>query len=54
MANERQLEILKSGVEAWNRWREANPGAKVDLTGGDLGKMDLREAQLSLNQFGRA
>ena len=27
MANEEHLARLKQGVEAWNQWREANPGS---------------------------
>ncbi len=41
MANKEQLAILKQGVEAWNKWREGNPDAKIDLSG-----VDLRETQL--------
>ena len=34
MANQEQLRILKEeGVEAWNKWREENPGIKADLSG---------------------
>ena len=52
MADERQLEILRSGVEAWNRWREENPLVRTDLssadlTGADLPGADLRATNLS-------
>jgi hypothetical protein len=33
MANEEQLGIVKEGVRAWNRWREKNRKAEVDLSG---------------------
>jgi len=51
MANEEQLKILNSGVEAWNKWRMKNPHAKIDLseadlTGADLRRVDFREAGL--------
>ena len=46
MASEKQLEILKSGVEAWNKWREANPDERVDLRSADLRGADLRGADL--------
>lgn len=36
MANEEYLEILKQGVNAWNRWREDNPDVRPDLSGADL------------------
>lgn len=47
MANEEQLELLKSGVEAWNKWREENPDVKVDLHGADLSYAKLWGANLS-------
>ncbi len=36
MANEDHLEILNSGVEAWNRWREENPDTAPDLSHANL------------------
>ncbi len=47
MANEEQLNRLKKGVEAWNKWRGTHPNAKIDLTGADLSWADLRHANLS-------
>lgn len=57
MANPEHLEILKKGVEAWNRWRERNPGLWPDLVRANLRGLnlygvnffttDLREANLS-------
>ncbi len=54
MADEKHLEILKKGVDAWNNWREENrdvqpylTGANLceaNLTGADLRGADLREA----------
>lgn len=46
MANEKQLAILKQGVEAWNEWRLANPSARIDLRDADLSGMDLWGAKL--------
>jgi hypothetical protein len=46
MANEKQLAILKQGVEAWNEWRLENPGARIDLREADLNGMDLWGAKL--------
>jgi uncharacterized protein YjbI with pentapeptide repeats len=31
MANNEQVSLLKSGVEAWNDWRHNNPGIRPDL-----------------------
>jgi uncharacterized protein YjbI with pentapeptide repeats len=36
MANPEHLEILKQGVEDWNKWREENPDIEPDLYGADL------------------
>jgi hypothetical protein len=36
MANEEHLARLQEGVEAWNAWREANPGISPDLMRADL------------------
>ena len=53
MANEEQLEILKSGVEEWNKWRKSNllpidlrsvALSSADLCGADLRRVDLRNA----------
>jgi uncharacterized protein YjbI with pentapeptide repeats len=41
MANEEHLEILKEGVQAWNRWRSENPAIKPDLKDADLNNLDL-------------
>ncbi len=51
MANTEQLEILKQGVEVWNKWRKENPDNEVDLKEADLEgvslwKVDLRGADL--------
>jgi Uncharacterized low-complexity proteins len=47
MANQEQVEILKQGVQVWNRWRARNLGVEVDLFGAELSGADLREANLS-------
>lgn len=41
MANEEHLEILKRGVEVWNKWQEDNPDVRPDLRGTDLRSADL-------------
>ncbi|MBZ5525949.1 MAG: toll/interleukin-1 receptor domain-containing protein [Acidobacteriia bacterium] len=44
MDDPKQLKILKKGVEAWNQWRERNPGLQPNLLGADLSGKDLRGA----------
>ncbi len=47
MADQEQLELIKQGVEVWNRWREQHPEIKVDLSEADLSRMNLRDAVFS-------
>jgi uncharacterized protein YjbI with pentapeptide repeats len=47
MANQEQVEILKQGVQVWNRWRARDLGFQVDLFGANLSEADLREVNLS-------
>ena len=47
MANQEQVEILKQGVDVWNKWRARNPGFQIDLFGAELGGADLRQADLN-------
>ncbi|MBU0510728.1 MAG: pentapeptide repeat-containing protein [Chloroflexi bacterium] len=44
MANQEQLEILKQGVEVWNKWREENPNENIDLKGAYLVLANLNGA----------
>jgi uncharacterized protein YjbI with pentapeptide repeats len=46
VANEEHLAQLKKGVNAWNRWRNANPKVGPDLSGADLRLAELRETNL--------
>ena len=46
MANNKQLKLLESGVDEWNRWRLNNPNTKIDLSGADLRSKDLSYANL--------
>ncbi len=36
MANQEQLDILKQGVDVWNKWRKDNPTIKIDLSNANL------------------
>jgi len=51
VANEKHLEIIKEGRDAWNEWRAQNPEIQpdlqdVDLTSADLSRADLSDADL--------
>jgi uncharacterized protein YjbI with pentapeptide repeats len=46
MADEEHLAILRQGVQAWNAWRQANPGLRPDLSGANLDRADLSQAKL--------
>ena len=52
ISREEQIELLRSGVERWNRWRQAHPAAGrrlsgADLIGANLSKANLAEVNLS-------
>jgi uncharacterized protein YjbI with pentapeptide repeats len=47
MANPEHVEILKQGVEIWNKWRRENPDIIPDLKKADLQRIDLNGANLS-------
>ena len=51
MPNQEHLDLLKQGVDAWNKWREEHPEIQPDLLGADLPykrleSADLRDAHL--------
>jgi mannose-6-phosphate isomerase-like protein (cupin superfamily) len=54
VANEEQLRLLRRGVDAWNQWRQANPGVTPDLGGADLSGADLAAANLAAAVLTRA
>lgn len=47
MPDQEQLELLKQGVEVWNRWRSENPQVEIDLSGSTIEFIDLNEVNLS-------
>lgn len=51
MANQKQLDILKQGVEVWNKWRqeiwEENLDIEIDLSKAELNGSNLQGAYLS-------
>jgi uncharacterized protein YjbI with pentapeptide repeats len=48
MANPEHLEIIKQGVEKWNRWRVENTRIKPDFSEADLRGANLSRADLGL------
>ncbi len=46
MADPQQLEILRQGVEVWDRWRKENPELRPSLDEANLHKANLRRANL--------
>lgn len=46
MANHEQLEILKQGVDVWNKWREENPEVDIRLAKARLETVNLNHLNL--------
>ena len=46
VASQDQIDIIKSKVENWNKWREENPSVRPNLEGAHLEGADLRQAHL--------
>ncbi len=46
MANQEHLDMLKLGVEVWNKWREEHPFIQPDLSRANLSGANLSEANL--------
>ena len=53
MANPDHVTIVKSGRDAIANWRLNNPSVRLDLSGADLRKLDLRDAGSSARQSAR-
>jgi hypothetical protein len=51
MVDQEHLDILKQGVEVWNKWREVHLDIKPDLSGADLSYTDLRNADFSYTKL---
>ena len=54
MANSEHLNILKQGVEAWNKWRDENRDERPDLSGVDLSGSKFSGANFSNTNFNKA
>ena len=46
-ANQEHLDILKQGVDEWNKWRDENSEIRPDLSGADFRGANLYEAKVS-------
>ena len=56
MANQEQLDILRQGVDVWNKWRNENSEVTIDLSEAhlefnDLNGVDFRKANLRSSHF---
>lgn len=47
MAYQEHLDILKQGVEVWNKWREEKPNFRPNLLQANLSRASIIEANLS-------
>jgi hypothetical protein len=54
MANIDQIAILSKGPGTWNRWREENREAKIDLSNAELNNANLSSMNLRNVNFSRA
>ncbi len=59
MANQEHVDLLKQGIDAWNKWREQHPAIRPDLceailSEGDLNGVNLSKALLEKVELSRA
>jgi len=54
MANSEQVQLIRQGVEAWNRWRLGDRLRQPDLSGADLRHASLSRAGLSRADLSKA
>jgi len=54
MANKDQITILSQGSEKWNKWREENREAEIDLSNAELDSANLSSMNLRNANFSRA
>jgi uncharacterized protein YjbI with pentapeptide repeats len=47
MANDEHVALLKQGVDAWNAWRDENPGVRPDLSEANLQGVNLTGSDLT-------
>lgn len=51
MSNQDHLNILKQGIEIWNKWRLENPLMRPDLSGADLRNTELSGVHFGLTNL---
>ena len=49
MANLKHINLLRQGVEKWNRWRQKNSGTRPDLSGALISGVEIDESDFSDN-----
>lgn len=54
MANQQHLDILKQGVDVWNKWRQKHPTVQPILTGANLENANLEKINLGDALLARA
>jgi len=54
MANEEHLELVRSGVEAVNKFAQEHPEIPLDLQDADLSGLDLHDARLNVARLSGA
>ncbi len=54
MANDKHVELLRQGVETWNKWVQQNPTTPVDLSWASFRGANLRGADFSGADLRRA
>jgi uncharacterized protein YjbI with pentapeptide repeats len=54
MADPKLVKLIRSDVDAWNRWKADNPGVTADFAGADLSRIELMVANLSGADLSRA
>jgi hypothetical protein len=54
MADQKHLDILKQGMQAWNKWREEHPDIRPNLSGANLSRAHLSNYTLYSANLGYA
>ncbi|HVB24527.1 MAG TPA: pentapeptide repeat-containing protein [Ktedonobacteraceae bacterium] len=54
MANQKHLDILRLGVETWNKWRQENPDIQPDFRQAELNNINFDKIDLNNADFNGA